>query len=144
MPILHVPIDVDIPEDLKWGHALKLLDLQGSVLREIRVPFVVFADLRKLGLLIRRKHAIYADAAILMFKDRRLDTFVMQLRDCLGYDLSGPTWCLCTCKACKKRFSSKEAQELLRQQSEALDKQVCGSTSSTDLVNEIKRRRKYK
>ena len=133
---------VEIPEELKWGHALKLLDLQGVFLREIRVPFAVFADLRKLGLLIKRKHAIYADAAILMFCDRKLDTFVMKLRDCLGPDLSGPMWCLCTCKACRKRFSSKEAKEVLQQQA-ALGKQVCVS-SATDLVNEIKRRRKYK
>ena len=130
-----------ISEDSHIGHKLRILsETDGHWIRDIYVPLAMFRPLRRVGLLIKRHHAIYEGPTLLMFRDRELDPVVLELRMCLGDDLMGPMYCVCPCRVCKKKMRLCEEQEPTQ------EIKVVGIDSSltTAIVNDLKRKRKYK
>jgi len=111
----------------KWGHPLAIWDTG----RSIRVPKLVFPMLKDLGLLVGRR-AILSPKIILFFNQAMEDQNVHELRQILGVDLSGPKWCRCACRDCRRKES--DADQTLTPQMQCIQ--------AEDVVRDVKARRR--
>jgi hypothetical protein len=95
----------EIETRLNWGHALLVHDCADTecskCTRSIRVPASVFPKLRRLGLLTGNRAELSPLIHTYLSKD--FDALTDGLRHVLGSDLSGPSWLVCRCRACKTR-----------------------------------------
>lgn len=89
-----------LPVEPEWGHKLAIWDTG----RTIRVPLSIFPQLRERGFLIRNK-PILSPAIAPALKDRNLDPIMIDLRQVLGEDLSGPSTVTCRCLSCQRKIS---------------------------------------
>lgn len=94
---------------LEWGH--KILNPRGQ---EIRLPAKAIVQLRRLGLIEKRKGTPQISAFIYTLLDPEYDALTMGLREVIGGDVSGPETVICRCKPCKRERESiyRELEEL--------------------------------
>jgi hypothetical protein len=82
---------------LEWGH--KVLNPGGQ---EIRLPAKAIVQLRRLGLIEKRRGLPQISSFIYTLLDPEYDPLTMGLREIIGADVSGPETCICKCLQCKR------------------------------------------
>jgi hypothetical protein len=133
-------------DEYKVGHKLIILDRNGYQKRVIWVANSIFPHLRHLGLLQKRRHAIFEEVTKMLLKDRDNDPIMLSVLRHLGPELDGPQYIYCRCKSCRKKtlLVEKDAVEAEQVISTNATKTKWSAVANAKMVRDIMRKRKYR